>query len=388
MCDPLFRRSGSRRILLDVENTVTAGYLEEFREVFASDARLRFFKLTKSRVTPEDRACIAAVRCPHISYRIACALPWDLLVMADHRRHVLSDCGRFPLLRISHGIGSKMVNGEDYFYGRGAYDSTGRHVRYARIFEASALRRAEFVAKQPELDPVVRVVGDLRLDRLLRRAATASQFRERPLLVIASSWSAGNLLENAGPGLFDELLRLNRSFTTVLRPHPHFFRADAPARWSMLLTRAKEAGITVSPPSEDLGELLASASVVVSDDLTSVALYAVVLDRRLVLWPSGSDQIPAGSFLGRLNGLVPCVERADQLAEQVTAALAREPAPAVRRMAGEIDSHPHQAARLVRTEVYQLLDLPPNPSQTHSEEIAVPALTPQGGRTMAQPEKP
>ena len=87
---------------------------------------------------------------------------WDLVVLADHSADI-GNPRRFAVLRIPHGVGGKLVDGHDYFYGPAAFDSAGRP-RYSCIFEASKTRMDKFVSANPDLRPIVRLVGDLRID--------------------------------------------------------------------------------------------------------------------------------------------------------------------------------------------------------------------------------
>jgi hypothetical protein len=367
------RGSGQRRILLDTRSTMAASYLEDLRDQFADDPRIRFFKTVRPNLPGEDqRKCLALVNCPALSYRVAKFYPWDLIVLADHPSDHLDDLSaRFGFLRIPHGLGSKLVNGEDYFYGQGLYDREGR-IRYSCIFEPSESRRAHYTAKIPALSPFVKLVGDLRIDKLRAHAERAQARPDqsgRPTVVFAGSWSTGNLFEKFGPALFNEAARLLPHYAFVIRPHPHVFNVGAvahsdhsPKRWRELFEAQQSRGFVLSRSSEDPGWLLATASVIICDDLTSLALYAVALDKRIIMVPTGSLQVAPDAFTARLTRLVPNLHDVRDL-ESLLATVLRDPAPssAVRALSNEINSRPGESTARVRTEVYQLLQLsPPN----------------------------
>jgi CDP-glycerol glycerophosphotransferase (TagB/SpsB family) len=107
-----------------------------------------------------------------------------------------------------------------------------------------------------------------------------------------------------------------------------------------------------------LGEVLASASAIVCDDLSSVILYAAALNKRIILVPSGSNQIPADSFATRLAEIVPNLTKPEQFRDTLAKVLNEPPPRALRELAGVINSCPGQAAELIITEVYRLLKLP------------------------------
>lgn len=375
LCDRLPKDPSCRRVLLDVKNTVTASYLEDFRQLFAKDSRIKFYKVTGTIETLTDRMAAAArVHCPEVGFRIAHLVPWDLVVMADHPRHGIGDPARFPILRISHGIGGKMVNGQDYFYGPRIYRPDGK-LRYSCIFEASHQRRSQFVAGNPQLEAAVRVVGDLKIDQL-RAAMLAAKPAptERPKVVIASSWNPHNLLETHGRFLLEQARALRDRYEVIIRPHPHFFKADASPIWKEYFADVAKAGIALSHPGEELGEVLASASVVICDDLSSVALYSVVLGRPMILSSTGSAQVAPKSFLGRLGKIVPNLRAADSLEHMIERAMQTPLSPEFIALAEEINSRPGQAATLMRAEVYQLLHLAPQLAGARSPSTDPAAL--------------
>jgi hypothetical protein len=103
--------------------------------------------------------------------------------------------------------------------------------------------------------------------------------------------------------------------------------------------------------------------VVICDDLSSVVLYAAVLGKRIIIVPSGSDQIPAESFPARLAKIVPNLTHPGQLREMLETVLQSPLPAALQTLSAEINSRPGQGAELTRSEFYRLLDLTPAPSR-------------------------
>lgn len=338
---------------------MAAGYLEDLRALFADDGRLRFFKTVRPNLNREDRRRgLALLHCRHVPYRLAKLLPWDLLVLADHPTDQIDDLAtRFGVLRIPHGIGGKMVNGHDYMYGPALYGRGGR-LRYSCIFEASAVRRDKFVAAQPGLRDIVKLVGDLRLDRLRATPRAAPSDAAKAVVVIASSWNEGNLLRKMGPALLAAAATLADRYTFVVRPHPHYFNSAFRSDWPARLQEWETRGLEISPQEHDLAEALVPASVVICDDLSSVVLYAAALGKRLILVRSDSPAIAPDSFAARLAALVPALRRAEDLGATLDTVLRTSPSPEVAGLAAEINSRPGESAALVRTEFYRLLHLP------------------------------
>ena len=92
--------------------------------------------------------------------------------------------------------------------------------------------------------------------------------------------------------LMAEAERLREHYTFVIRPHPHLYTGTYTRDWKAFLKHQEARGFLISPPDEDLGEVLASASAIVCDDLSSVILYAAALNKRIILVPSGVSKYP------------------------------------------------------------------------------------------------
>lgn len=387
------RSRGVTRILLDTRSSLTATYLEDLREAFGDDSRLLFFKTVRPNIPVADRQrCLALVNCPEISYRSAKFYPWDLIVLADHPTDHIEDLtARSGVLRIPHGLGSKLVNGQDYFYGPGLYARNGR-LRYSCIFESSETRRDKFTAANPDLKDVIRLVGDLRIDKLLQfaeRARSREKLNARPTVVLAGSWSSGNLFEKLGPQLFAEAASLLDQYAFIIRPHPHVFNVgtvahsnNSPEKWKLYFEEQQKLGFVLSPPTDDPGWLLSAATVVICDDLSSMALYAAVLGKRIIMVRSGSDQVAPESFCARLAHIAPNLTSAADLREALVTALQQEPLASVKSLSSEINSRPGQSTQLVRSELYRLLNLAPLTQSASAAESRAP-----GGPIIRNPFK-
>jgi uridine kinase len=353
------RRAGRRDIIVVAQNTLTASYLAQLRALFAEDRRLRFFYTLNPKIAPREQAvCREKLwSCTEVSMRWAKARKWDLVCMADHGNDEFCTPSRFPVIRIPHGIGSKTVDGEDYMYGPGIYAATGG-LRYTRIFESSERRRTEFCRLKPELEPVIAVVGDMRVDQLMAISPTPSALNgSRPNILIAGSWSPGNLFESMGRELVVEASKLFDQYDFSLRPHPHMLQQEAFAAWRGFFAEQERHGFSISPPQVEMGEAIARAAAVVCDDLSSVALYAALLHKPLILARSGSPQVPKGSALDRLGGIAPNLHRGSELPALLRKVLEHKSPAGLDEFALEVNSRPGQSTALIREEIYSLLNL-------------------------------
>jgi CDP-glycerol glycerophosphotransferase (TagB/SpsB family) len=255
-----------------------------------------------------------------------------------------------------------MVDGHDFMYGPRIHHPTGE-LKYTRIFESSEIRQKKFINEKPELREVIALVGDLRVDNLRAKTIASRKGseleRRRPHVLIAGSWNPHNLFEKMGTELLGAAMKVQNSYCFSLRPHPHMLRSSAPGNWREFFNEQGRRGFTLSMPDSDLGDALAAADVVICDDLSSVALYAAVLQRPIILVKSASSQIPEGSFPDRLGRVVPELHQADQLGDMLGFALDHGPSPELLSLAAEMNSRPGQSVSLVRQEVYKLLQLTP-----------------------------
>ena len=386
-CAHLPQPRRSRRILLDCSGSaVAATYLEDLRQVFADDPRLEFYKFVRPETSASDRErCLAVLNCPEMPYRKTKYYPWDLIVMADHPdlHKEIEYRACHGVLRIPHGVGGKEVDGHDYLYGPRLYGKNGR-LRYSRIFESSESRRARFVAANPDLRGVISLVGDLRIDKLVQastRVLSRGGEKVRPSVIIASSWSENNLFENGGRELLAEAAGLMDQYFFVLRPHPHMLKSTATGDWKAFFREQQKLGFSFSPPADDLGWLLAAATVIICDDLSSLVLYAAALGKRIIIVPSGSSQIPADSFPARLTRIVPNLTRPGQLRELLAAAMQSDPVAELASLSAEINSRPGESSRLVRSEFYRLLNFTPLHSTPGSAHPAREQTLPENAAT-------
>ena len=171
-------RSFRRTVLLICSGSITADYLAEIWHVLKVDPRLRFRLLLRSR--EERPGSFEYIRktlpVKEIASRWATLFKWDLMILADHGGEYYIEPRRCPVLRLLHGIPGKLVNGENYAFGRGAYDSKGR-ILYTRLFVSSMALKDLAVSIDPAFKEVVAVVGSLGDDRIL--AETCRRERRR-----------------------------------------------------------------------------------------------------------------------------------------------------------------------------------------------------------------
>lgn len=360
------RSKRHRDVLLACHNAMTASHLRYFQGVFRDDGRLRFWVSMRRQDEPDRPAIATLLPFPVVNPRWANVRPWDLVVLADHGFSTLCTPRRHPVLRIPHGIGGKLWNGEDYQYSPHLLEDDRGRLRYTCMFESSEARKRAAVARDPRLEEVIEVVGSLCLDRLRMRVAAKSEglrtrtAGDRPRVLVCSSWGPESLLPRCGGTLRDEILRLSARFDFLVRPHPHLLD---PARsgqdWRAALEQWRERGIGISWQGEDMTEALSGSDIVVGDDLTTMSLYAAAIGKPLVLMRSRSTALPPDSFAARLTAVLPACSSPQELAGVLPGLMERWPPAGLDAIVGELDSCPWESEARVRAVTYRLLRLPP-----------------------------
>lgn len=366
-------RPGQRRVLLACHNSMMATYLSEVYDLMKHDPRIvvRLSVKTPEEYEGDEQVCRALFDCKYLKPRISKLLPWDLVIMANHPG-VFKDVAKSArkVLRIPHGIGSKLVHGVDYMYNHYCFDDDGKLI-YARFFESSFDRQSVAVSQNPQLEGKVGVVGSMRLDRVeayRRSQIQPSEERPKQVLVI-SSWGAGNLFDYLQRFDFAEAARsLSGEFIFRLRPHPNLLSAinsdfdsfkEQLAEWEQL------DNVELSKPGEKLESDLTECDILLGDDLSSVSLFGVALDMPMAIWKTSHPGVGEGTYLSRLSEILPCLEPGGDLGGVLRRAMEHSHSPARKELACGLRSYPGQAESRARAELYQLLELS-EPSSEHA----------------------
>jgi hypothetical protein len=368
----LLRLGMTKRVLFACHNGLMATHLAEIHHLLKDDPRLSFHVVRRPSEYSEGEfeAIQQALPLPTHSLLSAYFNRWDLIVLADHPGafRCLANPRLRSVLRISHGVGSKLVSGSDYLFGPRMRDSLGRPY-FSCMFESSTERVNQMVTLQPDLKGIIRLVGSSQIDALAMARATrqrqASPLGGRRRVLFASSWGEGNLFQKNAPSLSAELLRLGTQADIVLRPHPNLYSSHLTPdqTWRTVFQHGPGAGIRFSAPDEALSAAFAWADVLVIDDLSSVALMAACVGLPLVLMPSESPKVGKDCFVRRLIDLVPIAPSPENLGRAIDRALSEPPHPELAELAKTINSIPGESGARMRQEIYRLLDLEPIPTR-------------------------
>ncbi len=370
VCRTEHRFRTRKHILFVCDSALAAEYMAEFWGLFGGDQRLRAWTLLPPRMDPacaEAQAIQRALRLPCTSARAARLRQWDLVCSTYHTEHEdIVDRRRQPTLLVPHGIESgKKVKGVVSTFGPLAWDSSG-HVRYTRVFDASALNRGLAIQLNPEYRDIVAVVGNLRDDAMLRMCERREQIRAgmgikagEKVVFVLSTWGPACLWQTVGDAVLAQSRKLLDEFRFILNAHPHEYRPKPPGErvWGEVVRAQRQHAYLVREPDADWAPYMVACDVLLTDH-TSLALHGALLGRPAVYVPVSDELLEPGSLVWQYRHLSPVVRLdCSDLRERLTEALASYPLEPLQRLSREINSCPGQASDLVRHEVYQLLGL-------------------------------
>ena len=212
--------------------------------------------------------------------------------------------------------------------------------------------------------PAAHVVGDLCLDRLVASRAVRGQYREaleaadgRTVVAVSSTWGPQSLFARFPALPADLLSALPRErYLVVVGLHPAVWFGHGPRQVLAWLREQRRRGLVVVHPTSWRGAV--SAADVVVGDHGSATVYAAAAGVPVLRAPWSTESVGAGSAVAALAEVAPALTSAEPLRCQVDATVAGAAEPSWRTVAARVTSRPDRAARLLRAQMYRLLDLP------------------------------
>lgn len=361
------RRRTERWILIVCGGGHLADHLADFHRLFADDPRLRFRLLVPRAERQPDSAARTRSALPlrEVGMLWASIFRWDLAVVADHHEPAVPKPHRCPVIRIQHGLPGKRVDGSVYAFGPGAFDHRGR-LRYTKVLVSSDAIKRLAVACHPAFEEAVEVVGNLGDDRLLAELPNRARHRRRlgiapaeQVVLVFSTWGPHGLFHRFGDVILAQAEALQGEFRFILSAHRLDDQPGGERNWGAHVAAQASRGFLVRDPDDDWVPYLVACDAVLSDH-TSVTTHAALIDRPVVHVPAADGVLDPGSPVWRLHQVTPGI-RADaaDLGEILRAALRDGFSPGMRELAGELNSHPGQAADRIRGVAHGLLRLAP-----------------------------
>ena len=371
----------ARTVLVPVHHVTAGTRLAEVLPLLERDRRIQVVYTQAPTVrfgagTAEYLRGLGGVVVP---WRMAMATRFDLAVAAAHggleNLHA-------PVLYLPHGVGFGRLQPRWEGHGPagrryGADASPAVLVRYGRVVPSAIIVGHERQLEQlnaacPEALPVARVAGDPAYDRLLVSLGRRQAYREalgvrpgRRLVVVTSSHRPGSLL-GRHPDLPARVMAAlpADAYRVVAVIHPNVWTWHSRRQVRAWYDDCLRAGMLMLPPEQGWHGALVAADLVIGD-CGSVTYYGAAVGRPVLLAAFSDDaDVDPAAQMALLARSAPRLDPAMPVRPQIDAAM-REGAPTDHaEIRSRVSSAPGHAAALIRSVMYELMDLP---------EPAVPA---------------
>lgn len=266
-----------------------------------------------------------------------------------------------PVMVVPHGAGyGKRAAGRGGVYGLDAQRlmKDGRVVPSAIVLAHEQER--EVLARQcPEALTAAVLVGDPCYDRMVASAGLRGAYREaldvpdgHRLLVVTSTWGRSSLFGKdiqLLQALTAELRRTRWRVAVLIHPQAWCHGRRQVLAW---LREPRAAGLTVLEPEADWRPAVIAADAVIGDH-GSPTVYAAAIGKPVLRTEFPVEELNAGSAQAVLAGSAPALARTEPVLPQLRQARPLDRDAVVNRLT----SRPGHAHRLLREEIYRLLDL-------------------------------
>ncbi|MBM7770664.1 hypothetical protein JOD54_000868 [Actinokineospora baliensis] len=365
----------SRTVLVVVHTVVSAQRLLDVVGLVESDPRVQVLYTCAPDVFGAGvQRVLAEAGAFEIPWVRAVRERFDLVVAAAHggleRLHG-------PLVVLPHGAayGKRSAAGGPV-YGLDA----ARLVKDGRVLPSvlvlSHERQREVLADQcPEALSAALVAGDPCYDRMLASAHLRERYRralgvrrDRRLVLVASTWGAGSLVEKEF-SLYARLLREldPRRYRVAATVHPAVWSGHGLRQVRSWLGHSVARGLLLVEPERDWRPLVIAADQVIADH-GSTGVYAAATGIPVLTTGSPAERLDPASPQALLAGSAPRWDAARSAESQFHQADPQLGAAVAERLT----SRPRGAHRVLRERLYELLELRIEGRHRKPEPIEVP----------------
>ncbi|MDQ7807728.1 hypothetical protein Q5425_28675 [Amycolatopsis sp. A133] len=293
------------------------------------------------------------------------------LVLAGSDRGI--DDVRGPVLLVPHGGGLGQYRPQRAATGTDGKPVTGldptRLLRHGRVRPTRIVlthdRELDLLTRIcPQAVPHALVAGDIAFDRLVAGSAHRDRYRRalgvrpgRQLVVVTSTWSPRSGFGH-NPHLFRDVARAlpAEDFRVVASLHPQIWSQHGTAQVLGWLSEGLEAGLEVLAPRTDWRGAVTAADYLMGD-YTSLTTFAAGAGTPVLRVPHGPQPLLPGTPAAVLAAHSPLWDTTRPLLPQLHAAADAQGRGLGARIAGLLTSRPGQAAKTLRTQMYDLLGL-------------------------------
>lgn len=363
-------RSGCRTVLVVVHTLVTGQRLLDVADLIESDTRVQVVYTAGPDVFDGGVS-------DFLHTIGALVIPWQQAIRERFALAVTAAYGGIhelhaPVMVLPHGAGyGKRIVGvgrgtqqvERSVYGLG----TQHLVRDGRVVPSVVAlsheaQRLTLLRQCPQAEPAAVVVGDPCFDQLRASTAHRDRYRaalgvapDRQLVVLTSTWGTSSLFAQTDllPLIMNQLDSRRYRVAALLHPAAWFGHGQRQVRaW---LRDCLDAGLVLLEPEVDWRAVAVAADLVLGDH-GSTTIYAASLGVPVLHTQTSLADLDASSPQALLVSRAPQLNRATPVEEQLDEA--RTAVPQWRdELVASLTSRPGQANRLLRREMYRLLDL-------------------------------
>jgi hypothetical protein len=357
-------RAEGKTVLVAVHTVVAGQRLLDVVDLIESDPRVQVVYSQAPAVfsggVGEYLKSLGAMRIP---WAQATRERFDLALAAAHAE---IDQIHAPLIIFSHGASyGKRVQGDGPVYGL----DSGRLTRDGQVVPASLVlshdSQLELLERQcpPALD-VALVAGDPCFDRMLASVPQREAYRAalgiedgRELVLITSTWGKHSLFNRLLLYLPRLLRQLDqRRYRVAMLIHPAVWFGHGPRQVRAWLAAARAAGLLLVEPRVDWRTVAIAADYVIGDH-GSTTVYAAALGRPVLCTDLPIRSLNPDSPQTLLGMSAPRLIRSRPIEPQLLAAAEWRATDGRDALARHVTSRPGQAHRLLRQEMYRLLNL-------------------------------
>ncbi|ASU83890.1 hypothetical protein CDO52_14850 [Nocardiopsis gilva YIM 90087] len=318
----------------------------------------------------------------------ATSLRFDLAVAAHHggldRLHA-------PVLTLHHGCGPTKLVPQGMGHGpRTPREVTGAVVgsliSYGRVVPSviglgHERHRALLARAVPAAADIARVVGDPCFDRITASLPRRDTYRralgvvtDQRLIVVSSTFRPHSLLGRHPqlPAWLSAELDPQR-FRVVVVPHPGTWAWHGRRQVRAWLNPAPGADVGLIPPEEGWRAAVVASDLVIGDH-GSVTYYAAASGRPVLLGTFPTEDVDPASHVALLGMTAPRLVAEASLPAQVDAAIAAHVPDRTDWYRDMLTSAPGRSARLLRTTMYEMLDLPEPDTPVRTHPVPPPHL--------------
>ncbi|ASR37193.1 hypothetical protein BAY61_21805 [Prauserella marina] len=313
-----------------------------------------------------------------LNWETAIRTRFDLALAASDN----GDLGRIlaPLVLLAHGAGYHRHSAAEPGAISGIRGSTlvesGRAVPHT-VTLAHPDQLETVKAVHSELALRARVIGDPCLDRIIASLPLRRRYRRAfgasgtTVVTICSTWGPRSLfgrLRNLPETMVTALP--SDAYRVVLVLHPNVWQRHGELQIRAWLRRATDAGLIVVPPEEGWRAALVAADLVVSDH-GSLTCYATALNTPVLIAADGGAEVVDDSPLAELLALLPRLNPGAPLRAQLEETIARGAVGG--DFPGRMFANQGRAAAILRTLMYDILELPESPGTASVRPLPSPA---------------